>query len=258
MASRRLSGLVWLALLAGRAWAAQVLVVADEFPAMEVLGAALRAKASAEVQLVAQTNLPPQLRGYAALIVYIHGRLGAPAEQAFLEYANAGGKLVLLHHSISSGKRQNRDWFPALGVELPEGEPAQGGYKWTEPADLILVNLAPEHYVTTHQVTYPEQVPYRREAEGAAETPLPGFTLPHSEVYLNHQLTGKRTVLMGFKYIEPATGRVWMQDRAAWYKPLGKGWVFYFKAGHSAQDFRHATYAQVLANVVTFQPSGPP
>ena len=34
-------------------------------------------------------------------------KMGEPAEKTFIQYAESGGKLVLLHHSISSGKRPN-------------------------------------------------------------------------------------------------------------------------------------------------------
>jgi hypothetical protein len=228
-----------------------VLIVADERPAMEVLAARLRSAAQVETRIVEPSNLPPSLAGFKAVFVYIHGNLAEPAERAFIDYTQAGGKLVTLHHSISSGKRKNKYWFEFLGIELPTGDVAQGGYKWTEPATLEIVNLAPGHFVTTHQVPYPTRLPYRREGTSGEPPALPGFALPDSEVYLNHTFTRPRTVLLGFKYRDPQSGVVYMQDRAGWHLPAGKGEIFYFKPGHSTKDFENPAYAQILANTLT-------
>ena len=228
----------------------QVLIVADEFPAMQGLASHLKTDAAAECRVVAQTNLPTTLAGFHAVVVYIHGRLLPAPERAFVDYAETGGRLVLLHHSISSGKRTNALWFPFLGVELPQKELAAGGYKWIEPADLEIVNLAPRHFVTTNAVLYSQRVVWRGTGSGA-DAELPGFPLPASEVYLNHQLVGAHTILLGFKYREPTTGRDWLQDTAGWYRRAGRGWVFYFKPGHTARDFENPAYARILVNAVT-------
>ena len=85
-------------------------------------------------------------------MIYIAKELGPAAERAFIDYAESGGRLVLLHHSISSGKRQNKDWFRFLGVELPRGPAEEGGYKWIE-VTVHWVNLAPNQFVMTNQVS---------------------------------------------------------------------------------------------------------
>ncbi len=234
--------------------ASEVLIVADEFPAMEVLAAKLKAEENIASKIVWQTNLPADLSGFAAVIVYIHRNLEEPAENAFIAYAKAGGKLIAVHHSISSGKRKNKQWFPFLGVSLPEGDVTQGGYKWIEPVNLEVVNLVPEHFITTHRVKYPAQIPYRAEPGQGSERSLPGFTLKESEVYLNHVLTGPHTLLLGLKYADRKSGKVYMQNHAGWLKPAGKGWLIYLLPGHSALDFQDPTYARIVLNAVVFQP----
>lgn len=234
---------------------ADVLIVADEIPAMERLARQLKAAEGIQSVIVKQTDLPPDLAKYSAVIVYIHKALGEPAEKAFIDYAQSGGKLILLHHSISSGKRSNRYWFPFLKISLLEGDFSQGGYKWIEGVRMELVNLAPKEYITTHKVKYGSQVMYQSSDRGGGEKSYPGFLLEDTEVYLNHVFKGPRTILMGVKYTDAKSGKTYMQDRAGWYMPAGKGWVLYFMPGHSIHDFENPVYAQILTNAVTFQPS---
>jgi hypothetical protein len=158
-----------------------------------------------------------------------------------------------LHHSISSGKRKNPHWFKFLGVSLSEGDVNQGAYKWIEPVTLDFVNLAPDHFIMTNRVAWPKQITFKPEG-ASAESVVPGFTLPNSEVYINHTLTEPRTVLMGFKYADARTGKTWMQNRAGWLRRAGRGWIIYFQAGHSAADFKEPAYARILVNAVIWKP----
>src|SRR6476659_3058491 len=104
-------GVFLILLLSWSAVTAEVLIVADEFPAMEVVRQRLQGEEKVASRLVEQSALPAHLSDFQAVVVYIHKGLAASAERAFINYAEAGGRLVLLHHSISSGKRQNQDWF---------------------------------------------------------------------------------------------------------------------------------------------------
>ena len=187
----------------GSAWA-DVLIVADEFPVMQALASRLKAEEKISSQVVSQKDMPPGLKQFDAVVVYIHGALAGQAEDAFIEYANGGGKLVLLHHSISSGKRKNAHWFSFLGVALPEGPVSSGGYKWTEGISWELVNLNPNHFIMTNRVSYPEQIAYTSTNAVTANGKLPGFGLKNSEVYVNHVHTEPRTLLMGLKYKDEA------------------------------------------------------
>lgn len=216
---------------------------------MEILAKRLKADDGKECKLVAQSDLPAKLDAFEAVVVYIHGRLAEPAERACVAYANNGGRLVLLHHSISSGKRQNREWFPLLGVELRQGSPEEGGYKWIEDVTVEWVSLA-KHYIMTNRIAYSESAAYRSTPESELEQ-RPSFTLKETEVYLNHRFTGPRTILMGLKFKDASTGKTWLQDTAGWYRPAGKGWVLYFMPGHTAKDFENPIYGRIVANAIT-------
>lgn len=230
----------------------RALVVADEIPAMQVLADAMRILEGVETMIVRQDAMPSDFGGYGAVLVYIHGALQEAAEVSLLSYAQAGGRLILLHHSISSGKRRNLEWFPRLGIELPEGDVAAGGYRWIEGVRLQLANLAPRHFITTHRVSYPETVPYP-DSRGRARL-RPGFTLAHSEVYINHRLSGKRTTLLGFRYTDAPSGVTWTQPTAGWIMRMGKGHVVYLMPGHTVEEFRDPVYSRIVTNAVIWKP----
>jgi len=232
--------------------AQEILIVADEFPAMEILAKGLQEQERLTSKIIAQTDLPPSLSTYQAVVVYIHKDLNPEPEEAFIHYTNNGGKLIVLHHSISSGKRKNKDWFSFLGLDLPKAEDAASAYKYIDDMNMDVVNLAPTHFITTHKVAYPAKINYQPEGTPRYRN-LPGFTFPKTEVYLNHNLLTPRTILLGYKCTDP-DGKVWMQDRSAWCMKVGKGWVFYSQAGHYAQDFADPTYARILANALIYKP----
>jgi hypothetical protein len=214
---------------------------------MQVLAGKLKAGAGVESDIVKQSDLPGDIKSRPAVIVYIHEKIGEPAEVAFIDYAKAGGKLILLHHLISSGKRPNKFWLPFLGIELPTGEIQDGGYKWYEGVELGLVNLAGDHYVTTHKIQFDQEIEYGSRR-------LPGFDLPDSEVYLNHVRTSPKNALLGVKATDPTSGKLYTQDTAGWYLRTEKGWVFYFMAGHHARDFEHPIFSQMIVNAFTWAP----
>lgn len=218
-----------------------VLVVADEMPAMDVLARAMYDRARARLHMTTQDVLPAKMSDYPAVIVYIHQHITPAAEHAFLDYVRGGGRLVLLHHTISSQKRENKDWLPAFDMTLPDT------YKYFDPVTIDVVNLAPGNFITTNQVRWRQKFEYNGKQ-------LDGFELQGTEAYLNHTFQGPRTPLLGLKFTEPKTGQVYMQDTAAWYKPVGKGLVFYFMPGHNAFDFDNGIYAQILANALLFKP----
>ena len=229
-------------------------MVADEFPAMETLAARIKAEENLGARIVAQKDFPVELSIFPAIVVYIHMDLAEPVEQALIQYTRGGGKLVALHHSISSGKRKNKEWFDFLGVSLPPGGVERGGYKWIEPAALEIVRLEPGHFITTNQVQYPDRVSWTGPGPQDGARLLPGFRLEDSEVYLNHVLTGARTLLLGFRYVEPASGKVYRQSHAGWVRPAGKGWIVYLMPGHSPRDFEQPAYARIVANALVWRP----
>jgi len=233
---------------------ADVLIVADEFPAMQVLAEKLKAEENINSKVIAQKDLPENLSGFQAVAVYIHKDLSESAENAFIAYALGGGKLILLHHSISSGKRKNAHWFSFLGVSLPEGDVNHGGYKWIEGVSLELVNLNPSHFIMTNKVTYPERIGYTNANASLPRGDLTGFKLNESEVYLNHVLDPSRTLLMGLKYTDQKSGNLFVQSHAGWIKTAGKGTVIYLMPGHTKQDFENPTYGRIVLNAFVYKP----
>jgi hypothetical protein len=230
--------------------AAEVLIVADEFPAMQVLADQLKAEEGLASRIVKQTEMPRDLTPFRAIIVYIHRSLNAPAEKAMLAYLHKGGRLVALHHSISSGKRTNENWFATLGVDLPKGDVTNGGYQWIEGVTIEVANLAPDQFVTTNKVQYPDMIAPVVRAGEAISAPLPGIRLPESEVYLNHVLSGERTILLALKYTDAKSGRTWMQRTAGWTRAVGQGRLYYFMPGHSVRDFENPAYTRIVMNAV--------
>jgi Trehalose utilisation len=233
---------------------AEVLIVADEFPAMETLASKLKSEEHIDSKLIPQKEMPGNLAAFQAVVVYIHKDLSEKAENAFIAYALGGGKLVLLHHSISSGKRKNAHWFSFLGISLPEGEVAHGGYKWIEGVSLDLVNLNPNHFIMTNKVSYPERVGFTNANGSLARGDLPGFKLNESEVYLNHVLDPARTILMGLRFTDEKSGTVYMQAHAGWIKRAGKGTVIYLMPGHTRRDFEDPTYGRIVLNGLIYKP----
>jgi len=232
--------------------AQEVLIVADEIPAMEVLAKALQTQEGIHCKIVTQNDLPNTLADFRAIIVYIHQDLDSIPEKAFINYTKNGGKLICLHHSISSKKRNNSFWFPFLGVELPKQDVNAGGYKYVGGIDMEVVNLAPKHFITTHKIRYDSSLAYTKEGTTKGKR-LSGFVLSNTEAFLNHNLLSPRTILLGFK-IKDQTGKVWMQDRSAWCMPVGKGWVFYSQPGHAISDFENPVYARIVINSVLYKP----
>lgn len=229
--------------LASSLHAEDVLIVADEIPAMETLAKHWADKAHLSSKIVRQNEMPESLKPYRAVAVYIHKEIDAGPEHAMLDYTRAGGKLILLHHSISSGKRKNQDWLPYFQITLPTTKFEEGGYKYFDPATFEVVNIAPGNPITTHDVHYDHKVKY----EGKE---LDAFTAADTEVYLNHQFDGPRTKLLGIQYTEPKSGKMFEQDTAGWEMKRDKGTVFYFMVGHKASDFDIPQYVQILTNAL--------
>jgi hypothetical protein len=234
--------------------AADVLIVADELPAMQYVAERLKAEENIASQVATQDKLPPNLGPFTAVIAYIHGDLAETTERALIQYVQAGGRLIALHHSISSGKRKNKEWFSFLGIQLLTGDVSEGGYKWIEGVTLEVVNLAPDHFITTNKIHYSTNIVYTPTNVGGGTQPRPGFILTKSEVYINHTYTDPRTILLGFKYTDDKSGKVYMQDRAGWLKPSGKGLILYFLPGHTIDDFKDPVYGRMVLNAVTFKP----
>jgi len=206
-----------LLILPACAVASENLIVCDEVPAMRNLAKQIESRRREASEITSQDKLPPSLAAYKNVIVYIHGDLHEPAELAFIDYAKNGGNLILLHHTISSGKRKNKQWLPFLGVTLPPT------YKYIDDATWDLVPV-----------------------DGSAP-----FTMHETEIYLNHEDDADRTFLLGLRFRDPKDGQLYEQKTAAWTKKTGKGTVWYFMPGHKASDFEYEPFVQALMKSVT-------
>ena len=235
--------------------AEELLIVADEAPftEMEAVAGHVKRATGLSSKIIAPDAMPGDLAAYKAVLVYIHRDMAESTEEPLIAYARNGGKLILLHHSISSFKRKSTDWFPFLGVQLPAGERDEGGYKFYAPVSYEIVNLAAGHYITSHDVRYDEIVPYV-SSRTQQKADLPGTKLSNTEVYVNHQLSGERTILLGVKY-KSSDGKTFMQDIGGWLKQTGKGVTIYLMPGHSIEDVNNPVYRQIVINAVTYQRS---
>jgi hypothetical protein len=268
MARNLVPGMLWLVFLfCSVAWGAdrEVLIVMDEREQMEALSRYLKTR-GVEGTIVDQAGIPADWSRFDAVIGYIHGKLAEPVEVRFISYTKEGGRLVLLHHTISSGKARNRYLFDFLGIELSEPDKARepsvpgGHYAWRDPIEQTLVNLNPDHYVTSDGVNWPGKTLYKSSDEPSVAREYPSLVLKETEAYVNHKFTDGRakTVLLGFRWTDDRNAQIYMQDRTAWYKRAGKGWVFYFQPGHSTKEFENPVIAQLILNAILWENPGRP
>ena len=241
--------------VSGPAGRAAVLIIQDERPQMEVLAKSLTEKGKLPVTIADQKSMPGDLSPYKAVIVFIHKDLYEPTERAIIDYTKAGGCLVCLHHSISSGKARNKLYFDFLGVQLSKGSMEDGGYAY-KASNWTLVNLNSKHYIANHNIGWNDQVTYTSSDQPGVEKAYPCTGLKDdSEVFINHRFTDGRdkTVLCGLVYTDKATGKTYMQDRAGWIKSQGKGTIVYLMPGHCVSDYQNELVAQIILNAVTWE-----
>ncbi len=230
----------------------KVLIVHDEPEPMEVLADAFEKKAGFTVVSIKQQKLPDDLSDFTAVFNFVHRPMTPRAEQLCIEYARNGGRHVLLHHAISSSKRQNPKLLAELNSEVPPGrKPANGFY--VERGTLALVNLAPKHFITSNGITYPAKHSFPDAAGEPSE--CESFSFDNTEIFLNLKFhpCPERTTLYGITFRD-ADGKSFAQDAGGWVMRTGKGYSFYFQAGHEARDFTNSIYQQILINCVLWKP----
>ena len=256
-------GAVVLLCAAGAAWAEEaqvrgkVLIVADEQKNMEVLAEFLRKDGGYDVAIVEEKGMPADLAPYHAVFQFIHGPMRDSTGKAMIEYAEHGGRLVLLHHAIASARNKNPEFLKFVGIKISPRDDPKTPWRVIANATYALVNLKADHYITSHNVKYDRTVRYESPDTPAAERPAIEFS--QTEAFVNQQFTDGRekTVLFGFRVTDPKTGETVMQDRGGWLKPAGKGWVFYFQPGHAESDFKDRNYRQIILNSLVWKPEKP-
>ncbi len=203
-----------------------------------------------------QASLPKDLSAYRAVLVFIHKDLREATEKAIIDYTQEGGRLICLHHSISSAKAANKFYFSFLGVRLDKGPMAAGGYAY-KASGWSLVNLNPHHYITSFHVDWGETMAYTPSDGPSVEGAYPRIRLADdSEVFLNHKFTDGREkiVLCGIVYQDKETNRTYLQDRGAWIREQGKGIIVYFMPGHAASDYQRNGISQMILNAIRWTP----
>jgi len=232
----------------------RVLLVTDEREQMEVLAKFLNEEGKYDVRIVEQEDFPADLSGCRGVFNFVHRPLTEKVEEGLIAYALAGGRLITLHHGISSSKMLNKKWLPFCGVALFRGERDKGGWSVLGNVTAELVNLRPNHYITSHKVSYEGSTTYTPSDAPSTEQTCHVLRFPRSEVFLNEHFSDGRekVVLFGVKGADGETGKVYMQDRGGWFQRKGKGWVFYFQIGHGTADFQNRSYCQILLNCLTW------
>jgi alpha-glucosidase len=243
-----------------------VLIVMDEREQMETLAKYLKDKSGIDSTIVDQKSVPDDWSHFDAVIGFVHGALQEPVELKIIDYTKNGGRYVCLHHMISSGKSKNKYYFDFLGVRMTDidkaREPAEPGghYAWREPVEITVVNLNPTHYITSHEVTWPDKTKFRvsdagGHATSAPEREYPAFT-ERGEAYMNVFFSDTdKTVLLGLKYLDDRSNAQYMQQAEGWLKPVGKGWIVYLQPGHFTQEFEQPAVSQMILNAITWQPA---
>jgi len=230
----------------------EVIIVQDELPQMEVLAKFLREKGNLSVTVTDQKSFPENLSAYQAVIVFIHRDLEEKTERSIIGYTKGGGRLICLHHSISSKKAENKFYFDFLGMRLDKGSMETGGYKY-KASDWSLVNLNAQHFITNSGVNWDRKTAYTSSDYPSAEGLYPSIAFKKdSEVFINHKFTDGRekTVLCGIVYHDGETGKTYMQDRGAWIKKQGKGTIFYFMPGHAVSDYENTNVTKIILNAI--------
>ncbi len=262
-----------IALPARAADGKRVLIVMDEREQMETLAKYLKDKSGIDSTIVDQKTVPDDWSHFDAVIGFVHGALQEPIELKIIDYTKNGGRYVCLHHMISSGKSKNKYYFDFLGVRMTEIENARepsepgGHYAWREPVDITVVNLNPSHYITSHDVTWPEKTTFRTTGtspnsagpnstspSSGTEREYPALTL-HGEAYMNVLFADTdKTVLLGLKYLDDRNNAQYMQQAEGWLKPAGKGCIVYLQPGHFTQEFQVPAVSQMVLNAILWQP----
>ncbi len=230
----------------------KVIIIQDELPQMKVLAKFLRETGKLSVTISDQTSFPQDLSIYDSVIVFIHGDLSKKTENSIIKYTKNGGKLICLHHSISSKKAKNKFYFDFLGIQLDKGTMEEGGYKWKQ-SSWSLVNLNPQHFITKTDIKWNKEINYTPSDHPSSEKTYPCIVLKDdSEVFINHKFTDGRQkiVLCGIVYHDKDSDKTYMQDRGAWIKKQGKGNILYFMPGHTVSDYQNKNISQMILNAI--------
>jgi hypothetical protein len=227
-----------------------ILIVSDEKCQMHRLEKNLCELSDYQFTQVLPENMDDDLSDYTHVIMYVHSTLDDVVESALINYAVAGGRLIVLHHGIASAKMKNKRWLPFLGVKLYPRD--HGEYPWGVLADTLhtMVNLCPGHYITTNEINYEKTLKFETDYPRDFSGEFQAFDLQNTEIFLNQRVDSvDKVILFG---VCNEKGDI-MQASSGWIKNTGKGKVFYFQAGHNESDFDNANFLQVIRNTIEWK-----
>ena len=229
----------------------KILIVADEWPQMLTLSQIINESGEYKIDTVGQERMQSDLSEYKFVFMYVHKVLLENTETALINYANQGGKLIVLHHGIASAKLNNPAWLEFVGITLKlPGE--EYGWKVLQNTTHTMVNLAPGHFITTNNIKYSKNIYFSSDYSNTLKGEFQAFDLPDTEIFLNQRFTDltKKKILYGFYSGETNI----MQPTSGWYQKTGKGWLFYYQAGHQIADFQNPNFKQILINTLEWNP----
>ena len=265
---------VVLTVFASTCWAAEsvkraekkpvVLVVVNqqgEFPTL----AKLLKKHGYNVTLQTQKQIGKSITGYETVLVGVESSLQPKVVSTLIDYAKRGGRLVILHGGLNESKIKNKRWLDFLGVKFYPTGYKKYPRKTPKLIDAHVVNLMPEHYITTHNVKYDKTVPCAPKNRPDLKGAFPAFKLTDTAVYHDVLLNddNERVILLGSRFNVAdsddlnAVKAFIIEEMAGWYKPAERGWVFYFQPGGVDADFRNPSFSQILLNCLAWRPNDP-
>lgn len=250
----RMIGFVWmlvLSLLLISCGQERILIIADEWPQMDALAARLSEQGKYNIRKAEQDQLDVDLSDFEFVLVYVHKPLVRDVEKGLIDYTHDGGSLIVLHHGIASAKMENPAWLEFLGIELFPRDHLK--FPWGVLANTThtMVNLYPGHFITSNGIIYVKTVPFHSEYDTVFHGEYPAFDLPDTEIFLNQRFKGDQArVLFGFTNTDGSR----MQPTSGWYKPSGKGNIFYYQAGHSVADFENENFIRIILNTLEWKP----
>ncbi|MHA1700260.1 MAG: ThuA domain-containing protein [Promethearchaeota archaeon] len=193
-----------------------------------------------------------------AIIVYVHEPFNSKIEKKLIDYCIDGGKLIALHHSVASAKLKNKYWLDFMGASIEKDKNSSRSWRVLHDVLIEVVNLLPSSKIMTNRVCYDSDVSFPDLADLLKESLRPAFELGRSEVFINQILDDRveRTLLFGFRYLDPWRGVMVPLKNAGWFLKRGSGSIFYLMGGHKRSDFENENYCQIILNCIVFGSGG--
>ncbi|MBD3351460.1 MAG: hypothetical protein GF364_08230 [Candidatus Lokiarchaeota archaeon] len=204
------------------------------------------------------------------IITYNKNLIRTKNINAIKEYCDKGGKLIALHHNVSSMMMRQPEWLEMMKVKIEKGEKAEYPWSVIEGGDLYLTNLAPDSIITTNEIKYKDSVPAinlpiepnkvvtthelltkDQKQEYHSREKEPAILFNKSEYFINHVLLPEpeRTLLFALYFIDEASGREFISNNGGWKMPFGQGTIYYLMPGHSVHDYND-TYCKIIRNCI--------